>query len=162
MGKDGTTLLNISAITGGSETNIIPGFSELRGEVRAYSKEAMAQRLTQVAAFAREVATDAGATTELIAGCEDGAPPLSPAANRHCVAIAAAAAAEVEIDHVVKHGSETLEASFLDALGIPTLGVASGGRNPHSTKESIVAADIDRLVVYIDALLRHTRRMGAG
>lgn len=161
LGTGEDTILNVSAIDGGSETNIVPGLVEMRGEVRAYSTEAIDRRLAEIEAFAAQVANRAGATIELIARPHDGAPPLSSSANRECVAIARAAAVEEGLELVVKRCSETLEANFLDALGIPTLGVASGGRNPHSPQESIVAADIARLVAFVESLLRNARAISA-
>lgn len=155
LGNRGDTVVNVGAIRGGSETNVVPGYVEVRGEIRGYSTAAMNERFEQLEALAAGVAARAGAAIRIVRRPEDGAPPFSHTGDPMCAAVAAAAAAELDLELTTMRCAETLEANFLHALGIPTLGIASGGRNPHSVEESIPAAEIDRLATFVDALLRH-------
>jgi tripeptide aminopeptidase len=157
LGNCGDTVMNVSEIKGGTETNIIPGFVEIRGEVRAYAGELLKQRLDDVEAFARDTATRLGATVEMVRRPQDGTPPFMSPPNGACALVAEAAAQDIGLRLVTERSRATLEANHLAALGIPTLGVASGGRNPHSTDESISVGEIESLSRFIDALLRACR-----
>ncbi len=162
LGNRGDTVVNVGSIRGGSETNVVPGFVEVLGEVRGYSTRAMDARFEQLEALAADIAARAGASIRIVRRPHDGAPPFSHTGDPLCAAIAAAAAADMGLQLATVRCAETLEANFLQALGIPTLGIASGGRHPHSVKESIPAAEIDRLATFVDAVLRRANQVAAG
>jgi tripeptide aminopeptidase len=159
MGWSGNALLNISEIRGGSETNVVPGFAEIRGEARAFSEDSLIARLSQVQSTADAVSAATGATLELVLRPKDGAPPFPPAENSACAKIAAAAAADTGLTLSPQRCAATLEANFLHAMGLPTLGIASGGPDPHSVDESLAVDELNRLVAFLDAILR---RAGSG
>ena len=153
LGWSESALLNVSEIRGGSETNIVPGFAEIRGEARAYSQAAVDARLAELEAIAGEVSGAAGARYELRRRPEDGAPPFPPAESAACTRIATAAADDVGLTLSRERCVATLEANFLAGMGLPTVGIASGGRDPHSTQESLPVRELDRLVALLDAIL---------
>jgi tripeptide aminopeptidase len=154
MGWSEEGLMNVSEMRGGSETNVVPGYAEIRGEVRGFSDDEMAAALRALDRAAREVADRTGVTVELGPRPQDGAPPFSPVGSARAVEIVAAAADSVGLEVVRERCSVTLEANFLSATGLPTLGIASGGRSPHSSDESLPVAELDRLLAFLDAILR--------
>jgi di/tripeptidase len=162
MGWSEDALLNVGEIRGGSETNIVPGFAEIRGEARAFSDAALAARLDGVRAVADAVAAETGATVELVLRPDDGAPPFPPGAEDGAGArIVAAAAADAGLTLTPIRCEATLEANFLHGMGLPTLGIASGGRDPHSVDESLPVAELERLVAFLDAVLRRAATAGS-
>jgi di/tripeptidase len=70
-----------------------------------------------------------------------------------CRRIADAAAADVGIPVIPERCLATLEANFLAGMGLSTLGIASGGRDPHSACESLPVVELERLVALLDAIL---------
>ncbi len=160
MGWSGDSLLNVSQIRGGSETNVIPGYAEICGEVRAFTAEAIDGRLREVESVAATIGNATGATLELQTRPEDGAPPFPPGRDRQCLSIAGAAANDVGLKLSRKRCMATLEANFLSGMGMPTLGMASGGRHPHSVNESLPVDELTRLVALLDAILVRAAKVG--
>lgn len=154
LGRVGEELVNVSQIAGGSETNIVPALAVIRGEVRSYSVTGMAAALARVQAVANDVAAESGVKVELQPRPEDGAPPFPPAHSGPPAQIAAAAAAAAGLELQSERCEATLEANYLAGMGIPTLGIASGGRHPHTNKESLPVQELERLVEFLDAILR--------
>jgi len=153
MGWADCSVLNVSEIRGGGETNIVPGFAEIRGEVRAFERTPLEARLERVQATARRIAASSDAGIELILRPEDGAPPFPPSEDGRCLAVAGAAAADIGVGLVRQRCVATLEANFVHGMGLATLGIASGGRRPHSVTESLPRGELDRLVGLLDAIL---------
>jgi tripeptide aminopeptidase len=149
----GDSVLNISAVRGGSESNVVPDFAELCGEARAFGLAALEARLDRVRSVAAGVAAVRGVSWELVESREDGAPPFPATAAAGNLAIVERALGRVGVPLVRETCLATLEANFLHGMGMATLGIASGGSGPHSTTESLAVAELDRLVAVLDAVL---------
>lgn len=153
LGWVGESVLNISAVGGGADTNVVPDYAELRGEVRAFAHAPLSARLDRVRERAAAVAAARGVSWELIEQRDDGAPPFEPAAAERNLAIVARAAATLALPLVRERCVATLEANFLHAMGMATLGIAAGGRGPHATSESLPVSELERLSALLDAVL---------
>ncbi len=154
LGWADDALLNVGEISGGGPSNVVPAHAVVHGEARAFTPELLSARLEGVRAVADAAARETETAMELVLRPEDGAPPFPPSAGGAALQIARAAAADVGLPLRPERIEATLEANFLSGMGLPTLGIASGGRGPHSVEESLPVAELDRLVGFLDALLR--------
>ncbi|HET9074955.1 MAG TPA: M20/M25/M40 family metallo-hydrolase [Solirubrobacteraceae bacterium] len=149
----GASVLNISRIEGGSETNLVPDRAVLVGEVRAFSEQVLRARLGEVIAAGDTVCAQRGTSFELIEAPEDGAPPFPSQPDSMCLTVAVEAMTSVGVTLHRETCMATLEANFLAGMGIPVLGIASGGQGPHSVDESLEVAELERLCAVLDAVL---------
>ncbi|WP_249012065.1 M20/M25/M40 family metallo-hydrolase [Conexibacter sp. DBS9H8] len=153
LGWVGESVLNISAVHGGSASNIVPDRAELVGEARAFTASALAARIEQVRAVATAVGARREVSVEVIEMIEEGAPPFPPGGAEVNLALVTAAADRLGLSVVRESCSATLEANFLAGMGLATLGIASGGRNPHSVQESLPAVELEHLTALLDGVL---------
>lgn len=145
--------VNFGVITGGSRVNTIAGAVDLLGEVRSYSDAGLESQLNRVRRISEEVAAESpGSTVALVAHTEDGVPPFRQPAQHKVLTIARRASGEVGIDVVEKEARFCTEANFLAARGFPTLGLATGGRYPHSKDEEISVRELNQLTNLITSL----------
>ncbi len=162
LGWQGSSVINISSIRGGGPTNIIPALARIDGEVRGFSRGEMQARIRDVRLAAETAGARSGAHISVFDQPQDGAPPFPGDGFDVPRTVAAAAAAQVGLGLQFEECRPTLEANYLHAMGIPTLGIASGGRDPHSPSESLPAAELDRLVLFLEAIISqvglHCRR----
>jgi tripeptide aminopeptidase len=160
MGWEDDSLLNVGGLTGGGPTNVVPETAVIHGEVRGYTIDAIDRRMAAMRDVAGRVGAATGADVHLELRPHDGAPPFPAERAEAAVALVEAAAENVSITIKRKRLAATLEANFLSNMGISTLGIASGGQDPHSFEESLPVAELERLVALLDSLLRTASERG--
>jgi tripeptide aminopeptidase len=126
-------------------TNSVPEMAYLRGEVRGYSVEEITRTLQTIEETFRRVCDAHGATCEWTHDPARMVPPLP--GNPDSRALALVRAAVDQLDDValnLQEAQATLEANYL-AAAADVVAVASGGRAPHQTDESIAVSELRQL-----------------
>jgi tripeptide aminopeptidase len=134
-------------------TNSVPDLAMLRGEVRGYSEEAIAQARAGLERAVADACARHGATYEWH-DRERGVPPFPGAADSRALALARAACARVDgARFAVAEAHATLEANYL-AGDTDVVALASGGRNAHQFTESIDEVEIQTLEALLWAIVQ--------
>jgi tripeptide aminopeptidase len=153
LGWQRETVANIGTITGGGASNVIPDRTEISGEVRGFDGGSLDERMASIRAVAETVAKRSGATVVVTEHPDEGAPPFPEVAASAALRLVADTTERLGIELHRERCLATLEANFLSAMNLPTIGIASGGREPHSFTESLPAMELDRLVSLLEGIL---------
>jgi tripeptide aminopeptidase len=140
-------------------TNSVPDVAYLRGEVRGYSVEEIERTAQAIQDTFARVCAARGATCEWTRDASRMVPPLPGAPDSGALALVRDAAEHVDgVTLKLQEGQATLEANYL-ASQVDVVAVASGGRSPHQTSESIAIAELDQLESLLTGIVE---RSGAG
>ncbi len=133
-------------------TNSVPDLAMLRGEVRGYSEEAIAEARAGLERAITDACSAHGATYEWH-DRERGVPPFPGATDSRALALARAACERVEeARFAVAEAHATLEANYLCAA-TDVVALASGGRDAHQFTESIGVAELRTLESLLCAIV---------
>ncbi len=133
-------------------TNSVPDVAMLRGEVRGYSEEAIAQSRAELERVLADVCAARGASYEWH-DRDSAVPPFPGAAASRALALARAACErtpDAAFSLAEVHG--TLEANYLCAL-TDVVALSSGGRDAHQHTESITVAELRTLEALLCAIV---------
>jgi tripeptide aminopeptidase len=144
LGKDASGTFNIGFISGGGATNVVPDRVSARGEIRGYSKIAIREKLQRISTRAAKIAARYGASIDV--QTVEYTPPFAGKIKSAPVHRVIRAIGECGLVPVLQSASYTSDASFLSQLGYPTVTVCKGGKNPHSTNESITLQEMEQLL----------------
>jgi tripeptide aminopeptidase len=126
-------------------TNSVPEMAYLRGEVRGYSVEEIASTSRTIEETFRRVCDAHGASFEWIHDPARIVPPLPGAPDSRALALVREAVDGVDgVTLDLRKAQVTLEANYL-AAEVDVVAVASGGRAPHQTDESITVTELHQL-----------------
>ena len=126
-------------------TNSVPDLAYLRGEVRGYSVEEIEHTIQTIEETFRRVCDARGATCEWTHDPARMVPPLPGAPDSRALALVRAAVDGLDgVALNLQEAQATLEANYL-AAEVDVVAVASGGRAPHQTSESIAVAELQQL-----------------
>ncbi len=143
-------------------TNSVPDRAYLRGEVRGYTVEEIEATTRTIEETFRRVCDARGASLEWIRDRARMVPPLPGAADSRALALVRAAIDGLDgVTMVLEDGRATLEANYL-AAGVDVVAVASGGRDPHQTSESIAVAELDQLEALLTRIVERAAAGGTG
>jgi len=145
---DDETTANVGMVNGGTGTNVVPGFTEVRGEVRSHRRETVMKLVGQVRETFQEAASSYGGEIEFSYTIEYEAFRLPEDSQPLILARRAAAPCGLDGRQTVSNGGS--DASVLNAGGIPTAVLATGTEDVHSKEETV---HIDRLVAVANWLL---------
>jgi len=138
---DDETTANVGMVNGGTATNVVPDFAEVRGEVRSHGRETVIKLVGHVRETFQEVASTYGGEIEFSDTIEYEAFRLPEDSQPLRLARRAAAACGLDGGQMVSNGGS--DASVLNAGGIPTAVLATGTEDVHSKEETV---HIGRLV----------------
>lgn len=126
-------------------TNSVPDLVYLRGEVRGYSVEEITRTLQAIERTFEQVCRQRGATLEWIRDPGRSVPPMPDTPDSRALALVRAAVDGIDgIALELQEAQATLEANYL-AAEVDVVAVASGGRAPHQTDESITVVELHQL-----------------
>lgn len=144
----------------GTPTNSVPDIAMLRGEVRGYSAEAIAQSRAALERAVADACARRGARYEWH-DRESAVPPFPGAPDSRALALARAACARVEgARFAVAEAHATLEANYLCAA-TDVVALSSGGRDAHQFTESLERAELERLEALLCAIVQEAVAPGA-
>ena len=140
--KEGTTL-NIGYIKGGGATNVVPDFTELKGELRAFEEKKIESLFKKVRKIASEVAKKYGVAVEVRRDADlSFAPPFEGTADSEICQVCRKAAEAVGLKPVFQTAYYTSDANNFSGQGFQTIVVSRGGKGAHSKDEQITLTDL--------------------
>ncbi len=146
----------VAAALDATPTNSVPDRVALRGEVRGYSVDDIEAGAGVIEEIVGRVCGEHGAEYEWARDRGRLVPPLPARPQSRALRVFRdAVAAEPGLRVIEEEAQATLEANYL-AAWTDVVAMASGGRDPHQTSESIATAEIDQL----GALLRRIVELG--
>jgi tripeptide aminopeptidase len=147
---DAETTANIGVISGGKAINIVPDTVYLEGEVRSLKKEKRAEHTALLCGIIENTAREAGTRAEIYTELLYDGFDLQEKAP--VVQVAVHAAIRCGLAPSLTQSGGGSDANILNARGIPTVNLATGMENVHTTRERIRVVDmvdLTRLVIEI-------------
>lgn len=152
---DGAT--SVRTALDATPTNSVPDVTYFHGEARGYSSAEIEQTIDSILDVIKHVCELRGADYEWTRDLQRMIPPMPGGEHSRAFALFAEAAAGIPGVKVIEEEVHaTLEANYL-AARTDVVAVASGGRDPHQTSESIAVTELDQL----EALLIRIVELGA-
>jgi tripeptide aminopeptidase len=137
---DGETTANIGVILGGKAINIVPDSVIMEGETRSLSEFKRIAATTAISENLRAAAAAAGTTVDI--KTETIYPEMNVSPDSPVVKIATAAANRLGLEPKTAHTGGGSDAHIFNNLGIPTINLATGMRDVHTTTEHISISDL--------------------
>jgi tripeptide aminopeptidase len=157
VGEDADGPTAVAAALSATPTNSVPDTVAVRGEVRGYSEDDIEDGARAVEDVVARVCGEHGAQYEWARDRARVVPPMPARPASRALALVRGAVAGLEgIELVEEEAQATLEANYL-AAHTDVVALASGGRDPHQTSESITTAELDQL----EALLLRIVELGS-
>jgi tripeptide aminopeptidase len=153
---DAETTANIGKFVGGGETNIVCDRLELFAEARSHSPEKLERQLQAMERALRETATEHGGD------CEFEAEIVYPGfqfTERHAVVQLATRAVERigRTPQLVKSGGGS-DANIFNGHGVPTLNLAIGYEQIHTTSEQLPFAELVKTTELVLAIVEEATK----
>ena len=154
---DEETTANIGLILGGKAINIVPDAVFMEGETRSLSESKRIKATEAITGRLREAAAAAGAVVDI--EVETIYPEMNVNPDELIVHLATRAAANLGLNARTAFTGGGSDAHIFNALGIPTINLATGMRDVHTTGEHI---KIDDLVMNARFVLEIIKEAAAG
>lgn len=156
LGKDtkGGTL-NIGKIFGGTRANVIPGYSFLLGEVRAFSSSEIDRKFKFLENIVKGACKTTGCRYKLIR--KKGQMPFYTGPNKSIVYLARKASSAAGLKFSLMTIQATIQANELASKGYTVLGLCRGGRMAHSNAEHVSIKELDQTKRLIVEIVKQTR-----
>jgi tripeptide aminopeptidase len=149
---EGRGLAAVRAAIDATPTNSVPDVVLMRGEVRGFSAEAIAQARADLETIVAHVCAARGAGYTW-SDRERAVPPFPGADGSRALELARAACARVDgVSFAATEAHATLEANYL-AGEVDVVALASGGRDAHQHSESIAVDELRRLEALLTAIV---------
>jgi di/tripeptidase len=150
-GADGTT--SVRAALAATPTNSVPDIAYFRGEARGYSVDAIERTVEAIVDVVKRVCEAHGAEYEWTRDLERMIPPMPGGEHSRAFALVTQAAEGIAGVRVIQEDARaTLEANYL-APRSDVVAVASGGRDPHQTSESITVRELNHLETLLTSIV---------
>ena len=140
---DEETSANIGVIHGGSASNIIPDYCEIKGECRSHDDAKLAHTAAAMVDALQEGAAQAGVDVDITLVHEYRAFSLTGRAP--VVRLAKAAVAAIGLEPRLVTGGGGSDANVLNARGLATVNLDAGMMQVHSADEYVTLDDLERL-----------------
>lgn len=148
---DAETTCNIGIIQGGVARNVVPDSVRIVGECRSLLDRKADELVAMIETRFREAGSATGATVQVVSDMQYPAYHIPEEALPVRVACRALESSGI-VPRVVSSTGAT-DAVFLNAQGIQTVAIGFGGRNAHTTEETIALADMATAVTTIRRIL---------
>lgn len=143
---DDTTTANIGKFEGGGETNIVPDYVKLYAEARSTSLEKINKQIDSMKQAVESVCGEFGTTCKFHSELAYPAFHFTEEDDVVVLAKKAAKALGLSGDTFVSGGGS--DANVFNGFGIPTVNLAVGYENIHTTEERIKAEDIVKVAEF--------------
>lgn len=159
---DPETTANIGTITGGRATNIVCDRVELKGEARSLVESKLVEQVGQMSQALEMAAERFGARTQLTWERSYSSYHLNE--DSPAVVLATKAARRMGLPLTMRSTGGGSDGNILNEKGIPTVNLAMGFKNAHSTGEVVEIAELCRaaeLVLQIATATETTSSSGS-
>ncbi|UMV46715.1 M20/M25/M40 family metallo-hydrolase [Paenibacillus macerans] len=151
---DDETTANIGKFEGGGPTNVVPDHVKLYGEARSLSQVKVERQLEEMKEAVEAVCREYGAKGNFHSEIMYRGFLISEEETALRIARKAAAALDMSGDTFVSGGGS--DANVLNGYGIPTVNLAIGYENIHTTEEKIKADDIVKAAEFALEIVRQS------
>ncbi|MDQ0492084.1 tripeptidase T [Paenibacillus brasilensis] len=153
---DKETTANIGSFEGGGATNVVCDFVLIRAEARSIVQEKVNHQIQHMREALETTARDFGAQGEFRS--EVIYPAFSFTEHDEIVQVAQRAIQGLGLATSTFHSGGGSDANVFNGLGIPTVNLAVGYQNIHTTEEKIKADDLVKVAEVVVALIQETTK----
>lgn len=150
---------NIGMIDGGHATNVVPNRCSVKGEVRGFDLQDIANQVAGIERLFRETSDSYGAQVEF--SSEVDFPPFQLDEEAEIVRLTKVVLRQVGLSPQPIDYLGGSDANELNAKGIPTVNLGIGAQNPHSNDEFILIEDLHKSVEIALALMERSATLEA-
>lgn len=153
---DKETTANIGSFEGGGATNVVCDFVLIRAEARSIVQEKVNHQIQHMREALETTTREFGAQGEFRS--EVIYPAFSFTEHDEVVQVAQRAIQELGLATSTFHSGGGSDANVFNGLGIPTVNLAVGYQNIHTTEEKIKADDLVKVAEVVVALIQETTK----
>ncbi|MEK5320472.1 tripeptidase T [Paenibacillus sp. FSL L8-0644] len=153
---DKETTANIGSFEGGGATNVVCDFVLIRAEARSIVQEKVNHQIQHMRESLETTAREFGAQGEFRS--EVIYPAFSFTEHDEVVQVAQRAIQGLGLATPTFHSGGGSDANVFNGLGIPTVNLAVGYQNIHTTEEKIKADDLVKVAEVVVALIQETTK----
>ncbi|KZE65388.1 M20/M25/M40 family metallo-hydrolase [Paenibacillus polymyxa] len=153
---DKETTANIGSFEGGGATNVVCDFVLIRAEARSIVQEKVNHQIQHMREALETTAREFGAQGEFRS--EVIYPAFSFTEHDEVVQVAQRAIQGLGLATSTFHSGGGSDANVFNGLGIPTVNLAVGYQNIHTTEEKIKADDLVKVAEVVVALIQETTK----
>ncbi|MFS8211599.1 tripeptidase T [Paenibacillus polymyxa] len=153
---DKETTANIGSFEGGGATNVVCDFVLIRAEARSIVQEKVNHQIQHMREALETTTREFGAQGEFRS--EVIYPAFSFTEHDEVVQVAQRAIQRLGLATPTFHSGGGSDANVFNGLGIPTVNLAVGYQNIHTTEEKIKADDLVKVAEVVVALIQETTK----
>ncbi|PPQ47608.1 hypothetical protein C5G87_15910 [Paenibacillus peoriae] len=153
---DKETTANIGSFEGGGATNVVCDFVLIRAEARSIVQEKVNHQIQHMREALETTTREFGAQGEFRS--EVIYPAFSFTEHDEVVQVAQRAIQRLGLETSTFHSGGGSDANVFNGLGIPTVNLAVGYQNIHTTEEKIKADDLVKVAEVVIALIQETTK----
>ncbi|MWV45005.1 M20/M25/M40 family metallo-hydrolase [Paenibacillus sp. HJL G12] len=153
---DHETTANIGKFAGGGATNVVCDYVELDAEARSIVQDKVDRQMEHMREALESAVSECGATCEFIG--EIVYPAFNFDENDEVVKLAQRAIANIGLSSRTFHSGGGSDANIFNGMGVPTVNLALGYENIHTTKERIRAVDMAKAAEMVTSIIRETTK----
>lgn len=151
---DEETTANIGRFEGGQQTNIVCDYVEILAEARSLVPEKMEQQVQKMKDAFESAAAELGGKAEV--EVKVMYPGFKYGAGDHVVEVAKKAAAKIGRPGTLQKSGGGSDANVIAGFGIPTVNLAVGYEEIHTTNEKIPVEELSKLAEMVLAIIAET------
>lgn len=148
---DEETTANIGRFEGGTQTNIVCDHVEILAEARSLVNEKMEEQVQIMKTAFEEVASEMGGRAEV--DIQVMYPGFKFGEGDHVVEVARKAAAKIGRSSELLRSGGGSDANVIAGFGIPTVNLAVGYEEIHTTNERMPIEELNKLAEYVIAII---------
>lgn len=148
---DKETTANIGRFEGGKQTNIVADRVDIIAEARSLVPEKMEQQVAKMKKAFESVAEEMGGTADV--DVQIMYPGFKYGAGDHVVEVARNAAAKIDRSCELLHSGGGSDANVIAGFGIPTVNLAVGYEEIHTTNERMSIEELGKLAEMVLAII---------
>ncbi|WP_173916215.1 M20/M25/M40 family metallo-hydrolase [Halobacillus sp. Marseille-Q1614] len=153
---DDETTANIGRFEGGQQTNIVCDYVEIIAEARSLVTEKMEAQVEKMKKAFTETAEEMGGEVEL--DIQVMYPGFKHQAGDQVVEIARAAAKNIGRESELLTSGGGSDANIIAGFGIPTVNLAVGYEEIHTTKERMPIEELEKAAELVTSIIQETAR----
>ena len=148
---DAETTANIGRFEGGQKTKIVCDYVEILAEARSLDPVKMKAQVNKMKQAFEEAAAEMGGTVEIETAIMY--PGYKQEDGDHVVEVAKKAAKRIGRDSKLRTSGGGSDANVISGYGIPTVNLAVGYEDIHTTNERMPVKDLIKITEYIVAII---------
>src|SRR5699024_6748151 len=153
---DEETTANIGRFEGGQQTNIVCDYVEILAEARSLDPEKMEEQVKKMKQAFESTAQEFGGTAEV--DVKVMYPGFKHKAGDEVVEIARSAAKTIGRESKLLESGGGSDANVIAGLGIPTVNLAVGYEEIHTTNERIAVEDLVKVTEFVTAIIQEAAK----